>query len=348
MILTFVLLLALGGCARAATIEVADQRQFEIAIAGLLPGDRVIVENGRYSFPEIRGRGTASAPIIIEARKGALDGGAAIIEGAAVIKDARHVTLSGFLFEAKEKTFEAIRIVKSEDVAITRNHIHHTDTDYGIRVHASADVSIEDNLVEGQFNHAISSKERVERMIVRGNRFIDCGRGCIEAGQSPDGTIDREQTSGLIEIRGNVFEGRDTKGGKAFVGIGIKIKNAERTIVRNNHFTGHWSYPVQTSFGSTGPKAKNALGHFGPRQPGPVEIIGNDFGKGGELDLSGRGLPDDLFTLKDNRGSVTCVISGFRTHGTPIRKLLDHSTLSEAPPRVRQSNDSFSCTPGGS
>ena len=344
------LLLALlpGGCGRPSVVEVADQRALETAIAGLVPGDRVIVADGRYTFPEMRARGTAQAPIVIEARKGALDGGAAVIGGAAIIGDASHVTLGGFLFEATEKTFEAIRIVRSEDIRITRNIIRHVDTDYGIRVHASSDVLILDNLIEGQFNHAVSSKERVERMTVRGNRFIDCGHGCIEAGQSPDGTIDAEQTSGRIEIADNVFEGRDTGGGKSFRGIGIKIKNAERTIVENNRFTGHWDYPVQTSFGSTGPKARKSLGHFGPRNPGPVEISNNDFGDGGELDLSGRGIDDDLILLKDNRGSIRCVIGGLRTHGTPIRKLLDHSTLSDAPPRIRQENDSFVCKQAGS
>ena len=165
-----------------------------------------------------------------------------------------------------------------------------------------------------------------------------------DAGQTPDGTLATEQTSTRIEIANNRFEGRKVSGGKSFRGIGIKIKNVVETVVKNNKFTGSWNYPIQTSFGSVGSGNKSKLGHYGSKHPKKILMQGNDFGKGGNLDLAGRGRgSSDTFEVRSNKGSVSCTVGTMQTHGSSINNQINWGTVNRSKPRLNQSGNSFKC-----
>ncbi|MEZ5825038.1 MAG: right-handed parallel beta-helix repeat-containing protein [Geminicoccaceae bacterium] len=216
----------------ARSITVSSQAQFDAAVADAGPGDTITVTNGSYRLPDIRVSGTSGKPITIRAALPANKGGKAQISDVAKIV-ASNIVLDGFLFRSTSRNFEVIYVFKAENVTFRNNVIRQRGVDYGIRVHRSGNVVVEVNLFDGQFNHAVSAKERVRGMSIRGNSFIDCGLTCIESGQSPDGTLDIEQTSTSIEIINNSFEGKDTKGLLGNRGIAIKIRNADRTLVRS-------------------------------------------------------------------------------------------------------------------
>ncbi|MEZ5823248.1 MAG: chondroitinase-B domain-containing protein [Geminicoccaceae bacterium] len=330
-----------GGDGKA--ISVRSQSDFDKAISNLAPGDHIVVAAGTYRFPDVNKGGSSSQPIIIEAERAAVSGGNTIIDGHAVVRG-DHITIKGFFFKANKTTFDAISLLKVNNVNVIENRFEHIDTDYGVRVHSSQDITIEGNVFKGQYNHAVSSKELVSNMVVRNNQFVDCGRGCIEAGQSPDGQNKDEQTSWRILVTNNSFVGSNTGGKKGFQGIGVKVKNANYTLIQKNSFSGKWNFPVQTSFGSVGGKNDSkAFGHFGSRHPEKIEIVDNDFGQSGTLDLSGRGRQYDYMYVKNNKGSIGCRIGDFRAHGSIILDRIDWSTIYKGKPKVMDSKNTFSC-----
>ena len=324
------------------TVPVRSQSEFDSAIGNALPGHRILVYPGTYTFPALLRDGKANAPIVIEATVPATEGGKTRITGRAHI-EGEHVVLRGFDFTVDGYLHTVVFIRKSDNVTVENNIIRSAHSDYGVRIHNSSNMLVRNNLFDGQFHHAISSKELVRNMTVRNNTFRDCGMGCVESGQSPDGTLSKEQTSQNIVISDNRFIGEDTRGKIGNRGIGIKIKNADHTLVKNNVFTGKWNFPIQTSFGSVGPKAANTLGHLGSRDPEAIEFVRNDFGSSGKLDLSGRGIKGDRFELRNNKGSVGCSVGEFRIHGSLIERLINWGTIYKGKPQISQSGNSFNC-----
>ena len=324
--------------AGSKTVNVSSQSAFNNAIASAGNGTTIVVQNGTYTASlsnPLRGNNVTLK---------AANRHKAKIRGILAVKGLSTGVVDGFLFEASGKQHDALYMDKSSNIKLTNNKVIHRNSDYGFRIHRSKGITIANNHFEGHFNHAVSGKELIENMQVTNNTFVDCGLGCIDAGQTPDGTLATEQTSTRIEIANNRFEGRKVSGGKSFRGIGIKIKNVVETVVKNNKFTGSWNYPIQTSFGSVGSGNKSKLGHYGSKHPKKILMQGNDFGKGGNLDLAGRGRgSSDTFEVRSNKGSVSCTVGTMQTHGSSINNQINWGTVNRSKPRLNQSGNSFKC-----
>ncbi|MEO1016383.1 MAG: right-handed parallel beta-helix repeat-containing protein [Pseudomonadota bacterium] len=317
----------------AATANVRNQTEFTRAVKG---GQKtIIVADGTYQFPKI----TQSGMTIKAASYGK-----AKITNRAMIENAQDVTIEGFQF-VSTNSFDAIFCAKKcHNAIIRKNIIRAKNADYGIRVHRSNNVKILDNVFEGAFNHAVSAKDKVFGMDIRGNRFTDCGRLCVEASQTVDGTMSKDDTSDNIRVESNEFIGKSLGAKPSFNGLGIRLGNAVNVYVRNNKFTGNWRLPVFSDFGSVGADNNSRLGVFGSKHPTRAHIEGNVF-NGGTIALNGRGRVDDTMFVSGNKGNASCKAGNLSTRGGRIDRLVDWSTVYRGRPRVQSSNNSFgSCS----
>ncbi|WP_159716276.1 right-handed parallel beta-helix repeat-containing protein [Geminicoccus flavidas] len=165
------------------------------------------------------------------------------------VTDSHHLAFGRNLFH--QQTNYGLLLAGTEESPVTqvlvegnlfRNHLQDSEgggiggvrMDYGLRVHGTHGLVVRDNRFDGYFNHS-ASKEFVQDVTIRGNRFRTCGLVCVEAGQEPDTevagrTVDR--TVADVATTGNDFIGLDDGT------VAVFARNAQRVVVAANRFAG--------------------------------------------------------------------------------------------------------------
>ncbi len=95
------------------TVAVSTSAQLSSAIGNALAGDCIVLENGTYTFPAIKKKGTAQAPIVISARH---RGAARVASGSLVLEGAAFVTVEGILWNSAGN----VRVSSSSNCRISR------------------------------------------------------------------------------------------------------------------------------------------------------------------------------------------------------------------------------------
>ena len=169
-----------------------------------------------------------------------------IIDGASVtggnlgigIENSKNVLIKNGLF--KEQTMTGILVTgeQSANIQLHGNTFYNYlstrivsdgfpdgSMDYGIRLYDAQSVDIKGNVFEGLFNHTISLKGGVDYTAITENKFIDCGRICINTGQVPRCT-GKSKINDNVVISNNVF----TKVRRRSIGV---LNSASNTITGN-------------------------------------------------------------------------------------------------------------------
>ena len=166
----------------AAVVEINPNDDLEVAVAGLSPGDELVLQGGIYFFDEnvtLRANGTADQPIVIRAKAGEKP----VVEQATdrqnvVEVRATYLVLRGIAFtggshgirlmDSNFVTIENCEVYETGDVGISanaggtyeglrilRNHIHHTGgTGEGMYLGCNNDnCRIANSLIEGNYIH---------------------------------------------------------------------------------------------------------------------------------------------------------------------------------------------------
>lgn len=228
---TLLATLLVGGQARAATIEIGPADDLLAAIAGLAPGDELVLQGGTYDIAQlftISLVGTEAMPIVIRAK----DGEVAIItrpdanQNVINIEDSAYVELRGLEVMGGS---HGIRIRDSDFVTIEGCHIHDT-----------ADVAISANFGGSSY----------EGLRILRNHIHDTngtGEG-MYLGCNDDGC---QMFNSLIE--GNYIHDTNTNVSQ---GDGIEIKEGSHdNVVRDNviHDTGYPCIITYSAAGNGGP-----------------------------------------------------------------------------------------------
>lgn len=186
------LTLLVPGIARAATIEIGPGANLGQEIAGLGPGDELVLQGGTYTLTSkltIGVSGTAAQPIVIRAKDGETphitrDASQNVIN----VENAAYVELRGLevsqgshgirILDSSFITIENCHIHDTADVALSanvggssyqglrilRNHIHHTNgTGEGMYLGCNNDgCQMFDSLIEGNYVHHTNQSSVVQ------------------------------------------------------------------------------------------------------------------------------------------------------------------------------------------
>jgi hypothetical protein len=221
--------------------------------------------------------------------------------------------------------------------------------DYGVRLYHGGPYYVRSNVFDGLFHHAISLKERVAHVEIVSNAFLNCGRWCIELGQSldmvavnakgaPTGTP-KENTSGYALVKGNAFHAVDEDS----FGMGINAQNIRAVDIKDNSFAGFTTVlkvGIATSLGIV--SEGEALTWANPLHPQKVTLTNNTFtGAHTKLHLGGRGRKNETVTLDGNHGPAGCSKTGLLKAPSSKPYAIDLSAVetSAAPTVIRLNGD---------
>ena len=167
----------------AQAIEIDPSDDLEVAVAGLSPGDELVLRGGTYSFDEnvtLRASGTAEQPIVVRAKEDEqpVIAQATNRHNVVEINGSSHLVIRGIeftggshgirLMNSDHITIEECEIHETGDVAISanaggtyeglkllRNHIHHTNgTGEGMYLGCNNDgCRVANSLIEGNYIH---------------------------------------------------------------------------------------------------------------------------------------------------------------------------------------------------
>ena len=263
-------------------------------------------------------------------------------------------------FEHRGRNFSIVGTVgnESENVAIHDSFIEayrvNPDlptrafwTDYGVFLYPSRGVRIYRNVFRGGFNHAISLKQNVHDVTIENNKFVDCGRHCVELGQTTDGKkaggpeVDR--TSSDVVVRGNVFVAEGTV---ADLGIDVLIDNADDVRVVENRFDSKGN-AIRVGGLTEIPTYCRTSGEYlvqtEPHIPDDVLIADNHFDGAQRVSIEGRGSPGDTVVMSGFTGvTPSCsVISLEMPSGSGCNAWA--SPPDRSPPTVTIEDDSIRC-----
>ena len=259
-----IVLFGVSGHSWAATLQVGEGAPYASVTSALAaaPGDTVRVHRGVY-HEHLR----IARPLTLEAEPGAiLDGNGS---DTVIAVEARGVRIAGFAIRASGSSLlgedAAVRITRAPDSTVenTRiddtlfgilvnespgarligNHIHGKDLPIpyrgdGIRLNASSDSSVLENVIERSRDLSIwhSNRVTVSRNVVRGSRYglhyMYCDDDVFE-----DNVFEGNQVGGAImysrrlTLRRNRFSG--SRGPSAY---GLLLKVADDVLVENNRF----------------------------------------------------------------------------------------------------------------
>jgi hypothetical protein len=173
-------------------------------------------------------------------------------------------------------------------------------TDYGLMLYPGTNIVVYNNVFRGGFNHAISLKISVMDVTITGNRFINCGRHCIELGQQTDGkepgkaAVDR--TSKNILVKNNLFESTgELYNGHPSVNAAyaLTIYNADDVTIESNEWR---NFDTAILVSSLGPTYCSTYGEYlvqVPIKPDYTQLKGNRFVGATKVRIDGRGVIGD-------------------------------------------------------
>ena len=224
-------------CGEALAQEIGPNDDLEAAVAGLAPGDELVLRGGTYFFDEnvtLSANGTASMPIVVRAKNGERP----LIEQATdqhnvvEIRGSSHIVFRGLSFtggshgirlmDSDFVTIEDCEVFETGDVAISansggtyeglrllRNHIHHTN-----------------GTGEGMYLGCNNDGCRVVNSLIEGNHIHDTNRATVLQG---DGIEIKEGSYGNI-VRDNVIHDTNYPGILLFSTVG----NGPPNVVEGN------------------------------------------------------------------------------------------------------------------
>jgi hypothetical protein len=221
-------------------------------------------------------------------------------------------------------------------------------TDYGIAAYVQTRLAVHHNLFSGGFNHAISLKERNHDVTISCNRFVNCGRHCLELGQQTDGRAPgqtpNDRTSSRVLVRNNLIE--KTEDRLVNADFAVMIMNVDDIELVNNRFAG-FDYSVLVS-SYWAPSYCSDLGEAMSQVgvvPGFVRLADNEFRGETNLRFTGRGVEGDLIEASGMKGGpVSCEVRTL----APITCddaccRWDPKPATEAAPTVRVYDRSLTC-----
>ena len=256
---TVLLVLILGGAARAATYYVATtgndanaggqaapwrtlQKAGDVATAG----DDVIVLPGTYVGFRPRHSGTALAPVRFLAQAGVIVNapGAANSNGDAIwVRDVDHVVIDGFECTAAPRAGVAVqgeRDANATGVVVRRCHCHHNSR-WGIFTGFARDLLLEDNETSySAIEHGIYVSNSGDRPTVRRNHAHHNNASGIQLNADPaqmgDDPTDPQGDGIIVDalIEANLIHDNGVAGGAA-----INLASVRDSVVRNNLLYGN-------------------------------------------------------------------------------------------------------------
>jgi hypothetical protein len=362
--------------------------RLETILEQLVPGDTVIALAGDYGsvkWPEgVNGR--ADAPITLRADHQAvtITGEPPDLVAKPVAAEQR-TTLSLALHDIEsvriEGIYGAIEVEGGGNIELRGNHhfqnpghnlqlfdvdavsVHHSlfenyrlkpgsdqdwHTDYGIAAYLQTRLAVHHILFSGGFNHAISLKERNQDVTISCNRFVNCGRHCLELGQQTDGRAPgqtpNDRTSSRVLVQNNLIE--KTEDRLVNADFAVMIMNVDDIELVNNRFAG-FDYSVLVS-SYWAPSYCSDLGEAMSQVgvvPGFVRLADNEFRGETNLRFTGRGVEGDLIEASGMKGGpVSCEVRTL----APITCddaccRWDPKPATEAAPTVRVNDRSLTC-----
>lgn len=211
---------------------------------------------------------------------------------------------SGGCVSAGESTIESIHFLTIEGFQFVGGNINGGSADYGLALYdESPDVNmhvrVANNVFSGNFDHDVSTKERVEYTEVVGNWFYSCQRHCWEIGQN--GNIrDRQSTTGTAIFKNNTLSSEIQ---------GVTQRYNLNLSVEGNDFRGVTGYsvinePYWALYPYPAPGDLYVPGTPGPYVPLRTRVVANTFAAGNRLQFQGRGVIDDVVLLQGNTGTA--------------------------------------------
>jgi hypothetical protein len=311
------------------------------------PGTKIIVlpgSYGAYTWPSGK-NGTASAPITLEAQTRAITIANHVPQKAAASARAKFgkislngtqyvridgvnmqsVWMSGASWIEVRNAYMFGDASRGVSVASTNHVMLHDNllenftksptnslawfTDYGMFFYPGTDFDVYNNVWNGGFNHAISTKTSTKDLLITGNYFYNCGRHCIELGQQTDGNS-TDRTSQNIQIRKNLFSMTDSHYVNA--AYQITIYNADDVTVDDNEFRNFNTSSILISMlesvycSSKGEKLSNV-----GIKPNYTKLSKLRFVGGKPLiKITTRGISGDKVEFADITGTTCDVLSG--------------------------------------
>ncbi len=231
----------------------------EHALSEAEPGVRILLREGAYEEEvDVEVEGEEGRPVVLEAYPGER----AVVNGQMDLVDARHVRVSGLVFEGEDTSGTAIRVTGGEDVEFSHNEVtgyQGSDsaqgfliTDGALRVRLVGN-RIHDLGTWSEHDHGIYCRSSDEAYIANNliyrldqgagiHLYDDDGEGCDDATIVANTIVDN-QTSGIVVSRGadrnlivgNVIAGHSDRDNRSY-GYALRQGDGvgEDNVVRDN------------------------------------------------------------------------------------------------------------------
>jgi hypothetical protein len=214
-------------------------------------GDTVVVRAGNYAGFVLRRSGTAEAPIIFRADKGAvIENRNPETEDGINLEGASHVIVEGFTIDNANGTIAraGIRTVNNTHVVIRGNRVDRAGR-WGFFSGFSADLLIEANtFTRSTAEHGIYVSNSGDRPVIRGN--VIAGNHACGIHMNGDASMGGDGIISDALIEGNLIYDNGRGGGAAINGDGLQKSRIQNNLVYDSHASGIALYRINGAAGS--------------------------------------------------------------------------------------------------